>query len=100
MEHVRAPGYKTEFVTGAMVAGPFADGLYRLTFFRDALPLLSEQLEVVENDGVKTTVKAVADQQPAPLVREDVVTIIVTPEAIAGMGSILTQHAAKQQASA
>ena len=96
LEHIRAPGYKTEFITGTMVAGPFVDGLYRLTLFRDALPLMSEQLEIVESNGTETVAKPASEPKAAAMIREDVLTVILTSDALLNLGKTMVQHAEKQ----
>ena len=98
LEHVRAHGYKSEYVTGGMVAGPFGDGLHRLTLFRDAVPLVSEQLEVLEDNGREVLGMPVAPARGAPMIREDVVTLIVTDQILENLGKTLIQHAERQKA--
>lgn len=84
--HERTPSHRTEFANGVATMGPFADGLFRLTFFRDALAPLTEEFEVVDGKLLAADGR-VASAHKGKLIREDVFTLIVSPDVLEKMGS-------------
>jgi len=92
VKHIRAVGYRNEFVGGMFSAGPLNDGLYRVTLFRDAFDVVHEQLAADPNVPGKA-LGAVQQSMEVPLVREDVVTLIMNRDAMIGLGRDLIKQA-------
>ncbi len=85
--HERTLSHRTEFANGVATMGPFADGLFRLTFFRDAIAPLTEEFDVAEGQEQAAVSGRVSKSAKAKLIREDVFTLIVSPEVLEKMGS-------------
>lgn len=92
VRHERIPGYRTEFITGASTGGPLSDDTLRMTLFRDAIPPLVEVFATAPDDP-----EAADMSKPHPvkvkLFREDVITLILTPEVAEKMGRDLVNVA-------
>lgn len=85
--HERTPSHRTEFANGVATMGPFADGLFRLTFFRDAMAPLTEEFDVAEGNKQMVSKGRVSSETKGRLIREDVFTLIVSPDVLEKMGS-------------
>lgn len=90
--HVRVTGYRTEYANGCAGTGPLEDDLFRLTFFRDAIPPITEVFGVSDTDPDEIDL---AKQHPVQvqIVREDLITLLATPEVVRKMGLSLLQMA-------
>lgn len=85
IRHERVEGYRSEFISGLSAAGPLNDGLLRLTLFRDAIPPVVESFDPDPNIPGAIDPKSAATLEVS-IVREDVVTLIVTPKMAAKLG--------------
>jgi len=87
IQHERTVSHRTEFANGVATMGPFADGMFRLTFFRDAIAPLIEEFDVVDGRQQAALSGRVSNEAKAKLIREDVFTLIVSPDVLEKMGS-------------
>lgn len=85
--HERTASHRTEFANGVATMGPFADGMFRLTFFRDAIAPLTEEFDVEDGRQQVALNGRVSSGAKAKLIREDVFTLIVSPDVLEKMGS-------------
>jgi hypothetical protein len=93
VRHERVRDYRTEFVNGVATTGPLADGFFRLTFFRDAIPALTEVFDSVPGDPSSADMTK-AHPINVQIFREDLLTLVVTPEIALRMGQDLISMAA------
>lgn len=87
IQHERIPSHRTEFANGVATMGPFADGMFRLTFFRDAIAPLVEDFDIADGNEQIAVNGRVSTDAKATLIREDVFTLIISPEVLEKMGS-------------
>lgn len=80
--HELVHGFRQEFVSGATLAGPMPDKLYRLTFYRDRMPAIVEKFEVTESTERAAAMKVVGNEPFSTFIREDVVTLMVSKEVL------------------
>jgi len=94
IQHERTSSHRTEFTNGVATMGPFADGMFRLTFFRDAIAPLSEELDVADGEQQAALTGRITNAAKAKLIREDVFTLIVSPDTLQKMGADMERAAA------
>lgn len=92
IKHERVSDYRTEFVSGASVAGPLQDGFFRMTFFRDAIPPVTETFPIDPHNPDALDASRPSEMK-IQIVREDVFTLLLTPEIAVRMGQDLIKRA-------
>ena len=92
IRHERVREYRTEFVNGVATTGPLMDGFFRLTFFRDAIPPLTEVYDAAAGDPTTADLSK-AHAINVQIFREDLLTLIVTPKIALKMGQDLLKMA-------
>ncbi len=93
--HMRAAGYRTEYVNGMFSAGPLNDGTYRVTLFRDVFDVVHEVLQA-DPSNPRQALGGANHKVEVPLVREDVVTLIMNRDAMIALGKDLIRQAGGQ----
>lgn len=97
LEHTSGPNYCSALATGITIAGPSADGMVHLTFFREVMRPTSETFKMLPAgppapaDAV--TLERIATQAPR-MYREDVATISLPMATVETLRDIINQNIA------
>ena len=86
--HKRSSRHTTEFVTGALAAGPLPDGFFRFTLFRDEIPEFTEVFNSLPGQPGVIDISS-QEETEISIYREDVVTLLLTPQTAIAMGKDL-----------
>lgn len=86
--HKRSNRYTTEYVTGALSVGPLPDGFFRFTLFRDAIPEFTERFDTLPGQPGVIDVNS-QHATEINIYREDLITLLLTPEVAIAMGNDL-----------
>lgn len=92
LRHVKAPGHRTEYITGAFAA-VISNGPTQVVLYRDVIPDVIEVVDLLNDEnGKPVSMRTKQVELPGGPVREDVVTLVLTDEALRAIHSVLTQH--------
>ncbi|MNL74775.1 hypothetical protein D3C87_2004590 [compost metagenome] len=73
-------------MNGVVTMGPFADGQFRLTFFREAAQPLVEHYEAINGSSTEIDTTKPPRAVNAQIFREDLFTVVVSPSVLVKMG--------------
>lgn len=95
LQHVKAHGHRTEYVSGAFAAD-VGGGPTQVVLFRDVVPDVVEVINVKKDaEGKPVSMATRSIELPGGPRREDVVTLILTDEALRNVHNVLAQHLAR-----